>query len=65
MRQRPLNGKLNDLTSYDVVNVFAFSRKETTYLMYRRKLFGHFFINNQGMIGATAPTRKKYKSATE
>lgn len=27
MRQRSLNGKFNDLTSYDVVNVFAFFKK--------------------------------------
>ena len=43
---------------------FHFQGKEATYLIYRKKLFGHFFINNQGMIGAIAPARKKYKSAT-
>ena len=61
----PWMGNLTILQAMMSLTCLRFSRKETTYLMYRRKLFGHFFINNQGMIGATAPTRKKYKSATE
>jgi len=64
MRQCSLNGGFNDLTSYYGVSLFS-GGKDTAYLIYRKKLFGHFFINSQGTIGAIAPATKKYMSATE
>lgn len=34
-------------------------KQNPTYLTYRKKLFGHFFISSQGINGETAPATKK------
>lgn len=47
----------------DSVSIDCHRGVDVTYLIYRKKLFGHFFISSHGMTGATAPTTKKYKSA--
>ena len=34
-------------------------------MIYRKKLFGHFFISSQAINGATAPATKKYIRAKD